>query len=95
MTSKNFTEMTDSEFDTLINGYIDREATRYGEMPADIFFDLLLERITAKANQTLNLLVNIVDNHLVITPDRENAQIVIKGNEIMVGTHRLVFKLGE
>lgn len=95
MSQQTFAEMSEAEFDALIDGYIDREAAGYGEMPAEIFFDLLLERSAAKARQSLNLEVAVVDDHLVITPDRETGDVIVCGNEILVGGHRLVFQLAE
>jgi len=93
MSQQAFAEMSETEFDTLVESYIDREATGYGEMPADIFFDLLLERSLAKARQPLNLEVTVVDDHVVIIPDRETSDVIVRGNEILVGERRLVFQL--
>ena len=95
MSQQTFAEMSEAEFDTLIDNYIDREANRYGEMPAEIFFDLLLERTRAKIEKTLNLEIEVVDDRLVITPDRKAGDVVIHENEILVGGHRLVFELTE
>jgi len=85
--------MSEAEFDALIDDYIEREAAGYGEMPAEIFFDLLLERSAAKTRQLLNLEVTVVDDHLVITPDRETSDVIVCGNETLVGERRLVFQL--
>jgi hypothetical protein len=35
------------------------------------------------------------EDDLVITPDRELSDIVIRGNEILVGNRRFVLKLAE
>ena len=93
MSQQTFAEMSETEFDALIDDYIEREAAGYGEMPAEIFFDLLLERSAARAGQPLNLEVTVVDDHLVITPDREMGDVIVRGNEILVGERRLVFQL--
>jgi hypothetical protein len=93
MSQQTFAKMSDVEFDALIDGYIEREAAGYGEMPADIFLDLLLERSAAKARQPLNLEITVVDDHLVITPDRETGDVIVRGNEILVGECRLVLQL--
>jgi hypothetical protein len=85
--------MSEAEFDSLIDDHIEREAAGYGEMPAEIFFDLLLERGAAKARQPLNLEVTVVDDHLILTPDREASDVLVRGNEVLVGEHRLVFQL--
>jgi hypothetical protein len=93
MSQETFAEMSEAEFDALIDSYIKREAAGYGEMPAEIFFDLLLERSTARAEETLNLEVEVADDRLVIIPDRETGDVVVHGNEILVGGYRLVFQL--
>jgi hypothetical protein len=96
MTQKQLDEMSEAEFDSLIDGYITRTATGYGEMPADIFLDLLMERIADKVDETVNLSIDVIDDDgLVITPDRDLSGIVIRGNEIVVGNRRLVLKLTE
>jgi hypothetical protein len=96
MTKKRFDEMDEAEFDSLIDGYIERTATGYGEMPAEIFLDLLAERMEAGADETVNLSIDVSKgDDLVITPDRELSDIVIKGNEILVGKRRFVLKLTE
>jgi uncharacterized protein YheU (UPF0270 family) len=93
MKQQTFAEMRTAEFDALIDGYITREATAYGEMPAEVFLDLLLERAEAQVAETLNLAVALKGNRLVITPDREVGDVMISGNEILVGGHRLVLEM--
>lgn len=96
MTKKRFDDMSEAEFDSLVDGYIDRTATGYGEMPAEFFLDLLVERMAAKADETVNLSIDVSEeDDLVITPDRELSDIVIRGNEILVGKRRFVLKLAE
>jgi hypothetical protein len=97
MTKKQFDKMSETEFDALVEGYIERTATGYGEMPAEHFLGLLTERIAAKTEETVNLSIDVVgdDDDLQITPDRELSDIVIRGNEIWVGNRKLVLKLTE
>jgi hypothetical protein len=96
MTKKRFDKMSEAEFDSLIDGYIERTATGYGEMPAEFFLDLLAERMADKVSETVNLSIDMgEDDDLVITPDRELSDIVIHGNEILVGKRRFVLKLAE
>jgi hypothetical protein len=96
MAKKRFDEMSEAEFGRLVDGYIERTATGYGEMPAEFFLDLLVERMATKAEETVNLSIDVSeDDDLVITPDRELSDIVIRGNEILVGKRRFVLKLVE
>jgi hypothetical protein len=92
MTKKRFDDMSEAEFDSLVDGYIERTATGSGEMPAEIFLDLLAERIATKADETVNLSLEMVGGKLVITPDREVAGVVVRGNEILADRYRLVLK---
>lgn len=93
MTKKRFADMNEREFDNLINGFIDRTAEGYGEVPAKIFLDLLVERVAARVDETVNLSINITGDDLTITPDRDMGNIIVRGNEILVGKHRLVLQL--
>lgn len=96
MTEKRFEEMSEAEFETLVDGYIERTASGYGEMPAEHFLGLLTERMAAKTEETVNLSIDVGDDDdLLITPDRELSDIVIRGNEIWVGNRKLVLKLAE
>jgi len=93
MKQQSFAEMSAAEFDALVDGYIAREATGHGEMPAEVFFDLLLERAAARVEETINLAVALEGDHLVITPDREASDVAISGNEILIGGRRLVLEM--
>jgi hypothetical protein len=97
MTKKQFGKMSEAEFDGLVDGFIERTATGCGEMPAEHFLGLLTERIAAQTEETVNLSIDVVgdDDDLLITPDRELSDIVIRGNEIWVGNRKLVLKLAE
>lgn len=92
MSSSPFASMNEADFARLINDYIDRAPEQRTELPADIFFDLLLERIALDVNATLTLVVEVEEDQVVITPDREVSDIVVRGNEILIGGHRLIFQ---
>ena len=75
---KRFGGMSEAEFNSLVDGYIERTAVGYGEMPAEFFLDLLVERMAARVDETVNLSVDLSgEDDLVITPDRELNDIVI------------------
>jgi hypothetical protein len=72
MTKKRFDDLSEAEFGRLVDGYIERTATGYGEMPAEFFLELLVERIAANADETVNLSIDVSEHvDLTITPDRE------------------------
>jgi hypothetical protein len=93
MSQQRFTDMSETEFDMLINSHIERTAAGPRELSPDVFLDLLLERIAARASATLTLTIDVTDDQLVITPDRDSAEVVVQGNEVLIGGHRLVLQL--
>jgi len=88
-----FAEMNEQQFSKIVDGYIDRAADGQADAPADVFFDLLAQRLEEHVNETVTLLVKIEDNDLTLHPDREFADIVVRGNEIIIGHHRFVLQL--
>jgi hypothetical protein len=86
-------QMSQPEFDALIDDYIERESRFCGEMPAEIFFDLLLERIEKKAQKAVNVKVVVTGNRLTLVPEHKSDDVVVRNNEVLVGERRLVFQL--
>ena len=96
MTEERLEEMDEAEFDALLDGYIERTAGGYGEMPAEHFLALLVERAAGQTEETVHLSIAVdEDDDLTIRPDRELSDIVIRGNEIWVGRRKLVLKLAK
>lgn len=62
MARKRFDDMSEAEFGRLVDGYIERTATGYGEMPAEFFLDLLVERMAARADETVNLSIDVSED---------------------------------
>jgi hypothetical protein len=59
MRQQRFADMSEAEFDALSDGHIERTEASAGEMPADVFLDVLLERIAARASATLTLNIDV------------------------------------
>lgn len=93
MNQQRLSDMSEEAFDTLIEGHIERTAAGAGDMPADAFFDVLLERIAASATTTVRLNVDVAGDQLVLTPDRDSSDIVVQGNAILIGGRRIVLQL--
>lgn len=51
MEEKRFEEMSEAEFERLLESYIERAAAGHGEMPAEYFLDLLAQRVGAQAGE--------------------------------------------
>ena len=88
-------ELSDAEFDALIEGHIERTAAGYGELPADVFIDLLVERAVAQSARPVTLSIVVRGDQLEITPDREGTDVLVQGNEVLIGGRRLVLRLAE
>jgi hypothetical protein len=93
MIIKRFSEMNEQQFEKIIDNYIDRAAAGQVDVPADVFFDLLAQRLSQQVDETVTLLVDIENNDLTLRPDREFADVVIRGNEIIIGHHRFILQL--
>jgi hypothetical protein len=73
---KRFDDLSEAEFGSLVDGYIKRAATGYGEVPAEYFLDLLVERKAARADETVNLSIDVSeDDDPVIAPCRELSDV--------------------
>jgi hypothetical protein len=93
MSQERFADMSEAEIDALTEGHIERTASGSGEMPPDVFVDLRLDRITAKTETTLTLAIEVQGDQVVITPDRDSADVVMQGNEVLINGHRLILQL--
>lgn len=93
MSEPRLSELSEAEFEAMIEGHIERMARGDRELEADVFVDLLLERIEAKAEIPITVTIDVHGDHLVITPDSPGTDIVVHGNEILVGGRRLVLRL--
>lgn len=52
-----------------------------------------LKRTAAQVEDTFKLSISIQDNQVVITPDREASTVVVSGDQILVGGHRLILEI--
>lgn len=55
MAEKTLTEMSEDDFQTMIDEYIERSSRRMGEMPASTFFALLFEKAAQRAAKTVEV----------------------------------------
>lgn len=92
MSEQRLTAISDAEFDALIEGHIERTAAGQSEVPGEVFFDVLLERIAANVGETVTLEVAIEGDQVVLVASGENADVVVEGNAILVGGRRLVLQ---
>ena len=93
MSEPRLSDMSEAAFDAMIEAHIERTATGDQELEADVFVDLLLERIEARTQAPVTLAIDVHGDQLVITSDNPGADVVVQGNEILVGGRRLVLRL--
>lgn len=93
MSESRLSDMSDADFDAMIEAHIERTASGNHELPADMFVDLLLERRKATAEASITLTIDVHGDQLVITADNPETDVVVQGNEILVGGRRLVLQL--
>jgi hypothetical protein len=93
MSQQRFADMSAEAFDALIDGHIERTAAGADAMPADMFFDVLVERLATEVTATVTLDVDVAGDQLVLTPDRDSGDIVVQGNAILIGGRRIVLQL--
>ncbi len=53
MSQRRLSTMSDAAFDALIDGNIERSAAGNTDMPAEVFVDILLERIAENSGATI------------------------------------------
>ncbi len=94
MTEHPITDMNFDDFESLLDGYIERSSQEFSEMPASSFFELLFDRMAERAAGTIELEGEIVNNQLVLRlPMEKETAVYVKGNEIVIGDQRIVVKL--
>ena len=88
-------ELSDEEFDQLIDNYIERSSHGYNEMPMQIFFELLFENLAQPAQETIDVKLGINNGELDLRlpPGDEEAPILTRGNQILVGDQLIVVNL--
>ena len=79
--------MSEKSWDEVFNNFIEREDD---QITPEKFFDILEEISSAKVKRTLSLKAKLVDGNLEFEP---NDEVVVKGNEILLGENRIVVNL--
>lgn len=82
------------EFQSVVDGFIERSSHEFGEMPASSFFELLFEKMAERVTETVEVEGEIVNNQLVLRlPADVETAVQVKDNEIILGDRRIVVKL--
>ncbi len=96
MSEKAINPIDFDEFQSLVDGFIERSSPAYDEMPASTFFELLFEKLAKRVTETLEVEGKIINNRLVLQlPVDIETAVQVKDNEILIGDQRIVVKLKE
>lgn len=94
MSDQAITDMNYDEFQSVMDGFIDRSSQESGEMPASTFFELLFAQMTERVTETIEVVGEVVNNRLVLQlPADLESTVHVKNNEILIGGQRIVVKL--
>lgn len=92
MSDHRLAHLSEADFDAMIEAHIERTADGAAELPASVFVDVLFERLAADA-APITLAIDVHDDQLVITADNPGADVIVQGNEVLIGGRRLVLRL--
>ena len=87
--------MTDEEFETVIENFIEQEAEGTNEMEASTFFRLWNEIEKKRKKPIIEVEGNIVDGRLVLSLEKPASNVSVHDNEIVTPYERIVVRLGE
>jgi hypothetical protein len=92
MTLQRLTDLSDDEFDALIEQHIDRVAAGASDPPIEDALAVWLDRLASQASTTTTLEVAISGGQVSLMPAGETDQVLVRGNEIIIGKHRIVLQ---
>jgi hypothetical protein len=92
MTPQRLSDLRDDEFDALIEQHIDRVAAGAGDPPIEDTLTIWLDRLASEAPTTITLELAIRGDQVALTPAGATDQVIVRGNEIIIGGHRVVLQ---
>jgi hypothetical protein len=92
MKSQRLAEMRDDEFDALVEQHIERVASGASDPPVEDGLAVWLDRLARETTSTITLEVAISGDQLSLKPAGETDQVLVRGNEIIIGKHRIVLQ---
>ncbi len=90
MTAQRLSDLRDDDFDALLEQHIDRVAAGASDPPLADALAIWLDRLASQVQTTITLDVAIHGDQVALTPASATDQVVVRGNEIIVGGHRIV-----
>lgn len=96
MENRLITEMTNEEFDSIIDTYIEHETQNTGELPAPLFYQTLRDIFSPESvRETVELQGELVGDRLKLyQPVPVSPVVTVHDNEIVVNDIRFVIHIG-
>jgi len=95
MKDKTLEQLTDEEFETVIENFIEQEAEGTDEMEVSTFFRLWDEIEKKRAKPTIEVEVNIVEGKLALSLEKPALNVSVHENEMVTPYERIIVRLGE
>jgi len=95
MKDKTLEQLTDEEFETVIENFIEQEAEGTDEMEVSTFFQSWDEIERNRVKPTIEVEGNIVEGRLVLSLPQQALNVSINENEIITPYERIVVRLVE
>jgi hypothetical protein len=92
MKDKTLEQLTDEEFETVIENFIEQEAGGMDEMEASTFFRLWDEIEKKRAKPTIEVEGNIMEGKLVLSLEKPALNVSVRENEIVTPYERIIVR---
>lgn len=93
MTLQRLADLRDDEFDAVIEQHIDRVAAGASDPPIEDALVVWFDRMASQAATTTTLDVAISGGQVSLTAADAADHVLVRGNEIIIGKHRIVLHL--
>ena len=93
MKPQRLADLRDDEFDALIEQHIERVASGASDPPIEDALAVWLDRLATQTTSTITVEVAISGDQVSLKPAGETDQVLVRGNEIIIGKHRIVLQL--
>ena len=92
MKPQRLADLRDDEFDALIEQHIERVASGASDPPIEDALAVWLDRLATQTTSTITVEVAISGDRVSLKLAGETDQVLVRGNEIIIGKHRIVLQ---
>ncbi len=92
MKPQRLADLRDDEFDDLIAQHIERVASGASDPAIEDALAVWLDRLATETTSTITVEVAISGDQVSLKPAGETDPVLVRGNEIIIGKHRIVLQ---